>query len=355
MKRPRAILAFESSCDETAIAAVSEQGEVFFEKIFSQISIHNQFGGVVPEVASREHFNQIDFLFKNFLDFLKVHPLEIVGVAATQGPGLLGSLLVASSFAKGVAAGLQLPFIGVHHLRGHIASALLEKYDHEKKIALTEWAGKIFPSLVLLVSGGHTQILKCDSSLKAQSLLESVDDSAGECFDKSAKLMGLPYPGGPMIEKLALALENSQITSAKSHFQSLPSPKTSEGDFSFSGLKTSVRNKIEKNILLKQEPAFCWALQERIGEILCSGLERSLKKLDLETMPKSLIFCGGVSANQSIRYKVQTFCEQKNLSLHLAPLKYCTDNAAMIGAAAWIQDEAYNVKGVFARRALDAV
>jgi N6-L-threonylcarbamoyladenine synthase len=206
---------------------------------------------------------------------------------------------------------------------------------------------------VLIVSGGHTQILHTDSNLHARPLLSSVDDAAGECFDKCAKLMGLPYPGGPAIENLA-KLSGSRGTETRlKMLQILPRPKTQSGEFSFSGLKTAIRTQLEKHPEWKQNSDFCWAIQEVISEILIAGLGRSILKLQGMPLPKNLVFCGGVSANERIRSQISGWATQKGFLLHLAPLQYCTDNAAMIGAAAWVQDKKFNFDSVFSRRQLD--
>jgi N6-L-threonylcarbamoyladenine synthase len=338
------ILAIESSCDDTALAVVSANGEILEDLRHSQIALHNKFGGVVPEVASRAHEEELKFLFEKIgLEKLKSYKLS--AIAATCGPGLVGPLLVGASFARGMSRALNLPFIGVHHLRGHVASALI---NEKLNTPLKERAAQIFPSLVLLVSGGHTQILSVNSDLSIQKLGESADDAAGECFDKSAKLMGLAYPGGPEIEKMAALAEASSELLAKAEKLALelPVPKVENG-YSFSGLKSAIRLKIEKNPSYKTDPAFAWAIQSTIA----SALVRPLKKIinSLEVAPSSLIFCGGVAANKCIRKSMEDFCLESQLQLHLPPLKYCTDNAVMIATAAHIQNPELNLSDVRAQ------
>ncbi len=357
MRNEEAILGIESSCDETAVALVNSQGEVLFQALESQIDIHQRFGGVVPEVASRSHFNVLDLLVAQALEKVDSLGLKIKAVAATRGPGLVGPLIVGASFAEGLAKGWSLPCIGVHHLRGHLASVLLKESPSsatKDPSSLSEKAARIFPALVLLVSGGHTQVLRVDEKLRAQTWAQSADDAAGECFDKSAKLMGLPYPGGPAIEKKAAELKESDRALAQEILRQLPRPKSDLG-FSFAGLKTAIRLRLEKDPELRQSPAFCWALQEAIGETLLQGLDRSLKA-GLDRAPvSSLVFCGGVSANKRIRQLVNSWAEQRQLSLYLAPLNFCTDNAAMIAACAWVQDPELEVKEVRARLPMEIV
>jgi len=329
----RAILAIESSCDETALALVSENGVIFSQELLSQIEIHRQYGGVVPEIASRNHFDVIADLGKRVMDYAGQHSIKICGVAATVAPGLVGPLLVGSNYGRGLAAGLNVKFTGVHHLRGHLASVLLSKTD--SNVSLKEKSNEIFPAIVLLVSGGHSQVLQVNANLVAQKIIDTCDDAAGECFDKSAKLMDLPYPGGPEIENLALKILPDNLNQAQSLSQSLPRPKDKDGNFSFSGLKTAIRLKLENDSSLKQSPAFCWAIEDAICDTLKRGLKRAL--LNISTSSHSLVVCGGVAANKKIRAELELLAKNHNLNLHVPPLSLCTDNAAMIGAAAWVQ------------------
>ncbi len=355
---PSFSIAIESSCDETAVALVTNTGQVLEQSLSSQIGLHQKFGGVVPELASRAHFEVIADLFE---DVFKKHPERKPAhadfVCATRGPGLIGPLLVGSTFAEGLAKGLNKPFIGVHHLRGHIASAFLTQEPSTQ--TLKDQAQEIFPALVLLVSGGHTSILKVDPTLEIRELARTVDDAAGECFDKSAKLMGLGYPGGPAIEKLAIDyLKDSSPESrqkAEALARSLPRPKSATGDFSFSGLKTAIRLAWEKrDEKILSVGSFAWCVQEVIADTLATGLQRTLTKVppdDLKKL-KTVIFCGGVAANQRVRERLLSILTPLGLPCAFPPLSFCTDNAAMIGAAAWMQSEKLNLRTTTARVAL---
>ncbi len=339
------VLAFESSCDENSIAVVSSSGEVLFQNLSSQIEIHKKFGGVVPEVASRLHSDAMGGLLEEAMEFITQNSsvFYVEKVAATMGPGLMGPLLVGSSCAQGVAFSMNTKLEGVHHLRGHLASVLLDPKVGGK--TLMEKASHVFPAWVVLVSGGHTQILYCDEKLNAEILASTADDAAGECFDKSAKLMGLPYPGGPLIEKQAQLVasldkqENSSrsLERAKELSLQLPRPKAQSG-FSFSGLKTAIRLKLEAQPELRTDPCFAWAVQDAICGSLLGGLKRTYKKHARQKLSKKMVFCGGVSANVYLRDKLYSWAHSGDIELFLPPLKYCTDNAAMIGAAAWVQD-----------------
>jgi N6-L-threonylcarbamoyladenine synthase len=329
----KVILSFESSCDETAIAAVDQSGRVVFQHLASQIDIHRKYGGVIPEVASRAHFDVLAELLDKSVKDLEKFNLDLEAVAATKGPGLIGPLIVGSACAEGFARGKNIKFIGVHHLRGHLASVLLDSLEAD---TLLERSHKIFPSWVVLVSGGHTQVLYVNRFLKAELLAETADDAAGECFDKSAKLMGLPYPGGPQIEALAERLESKDIQRAKEISSRLPRPQSAEG-FSFSGLKTAIRLQLEKNPSYKNDPAFAWAIQDAIADSLIRGMERAQKKMGSEYSSKQWIFCGGVSANKYIRDCLEKWGAKKKIKWLFPPLAYCTDNAAMIAVAAWVQ------------------
>lgn len=344
------ILAVESSCDETAAALVNERGQILASRLVSQIETHNKFGGVVPEVASRAHFQQIDALVKGLLADSKIKVTDIDSVAATMGPGLIGPLLVGVSYARGLAVGWDKPFHGVHHLRGHLASVFLER---DSSMSMKDQLKELSPSMVLLASGGHTQVLILDENFRARSVADTADDAAGECFDKSAKLMGLPYPGGPAIE--ALAMQSSGGKRAQDFARSLPRPKSEKG-FSFSGLKTSIRLKLEQDKTLSRDPDFCWAIQETIAEIFAQALKKVFSQENREGyQPRSLILCGGVSANRRLRQLFETFAESRRMKLCLPPLKYCTDNAAMIAAAAWLQNSDQDLKEVQARIPMDEI
>jgi len=325
-------LAIESSCDETAFAIVDGYGTVHFEQLFSQIEIHRQYGGVVPEVASRSHFDAVQVL----LDTLRpeIDRLRPKEVAATLGPGLIGPLLVGANLGRGLAMGWGVPFRGIHHLRGHIASAVLSPAGQQ---TLRDRAAEIFPAWVALVSGGHSQILSVENGLHCKKLWDTADDAAGECLDKCAKLLGFDYPGGPALEKAAASLSPPDRDGAKILSSRLPRPK-SEAGYSFSGLKTAFRLLVEKEREQFSAGQFAFAIQEAVFESLLAGLNSAIKKADRWNRPKKLVFCGGVAANQTLRMKLAEFTKNHGIELHLPPLKYSTDNAVMIAAAAWIQD-----------------
>jgi N6-L-threonylcarbamoyladenine synthase len=345
------VFAVESSCDETAFAVVDHSGFVLAQSLHSQILTHEKYGGVVPEIASREHFFVLESLAQKVLDSLPPKT-PVAAVAATLGPGLIGPLMVGSGFAQGFAAGLGVPFVGVHHLRGHLASVLLENQTSPSAHSLQSRAKSIFPGLVLLVSGGHSQVLHVQPNLSATKLLDTADDAAGECFDKCAKHMGLSYPGGPNLEKLAAAAQD--LVLARQLSQSLPRPQSAEG-FSFSGLKTAVRRQVDENSSRRQSPEFAWAVQDAICDSLVLGLERAwhqAQKKQGELEIKTISVCGGVAANATIRSQLQKWSADKKLELMLPPSQYATDNAAMIAAAAWLQSPELALTELVARAPL---
>lgn len=341
------ILALESSCDETALAVVGEDGQVQLNVCLSQISLHQKYGGVVPELASRAHFEALEE-FSKAMQSQGIKSDNITAIAATMGPGLVGPLLVGSSFARGLAAAWNKPFIGVHHLRAHVASALLDEKLRGKS-TLKELSQKTFPSLVLLVSGGHCMLLKTESDLSCEILKSTSDDAAGECFDKCAKLIGLPYPGGPSIEAESLkCVSADQKTLAQEWASKLPRPK-SEAGFSFAGLKTAFRLLVEQDErALKNIPSLARALEITISDTLIAVLNKVAEEHDIGR----LICCGGVSANLHLREKLSTWCEKRSWNFFTVPLKYSTDNAVMIAVAAWVQNEKFSVNSVFPRGGL---
>jgi N6-L-threonylcarbamoyladenine synthase len=350
------ILAFESSCDETAMALVDAHGKVLFNCCLSQIELHNRYGGVVPELASRSHFeilNQLALHLKNAENEKIFDRSQIQAVASTMGPGLIGPLLVGSNFARGIASAWSKEFRGVHHLRGHLASVLFDSQIEERYPGLTlaEKAQKIFPALVLLVSGGHCLLMRVTPQLEAHILKTTSDDAAGECFDKCAKLMGLPYPGGPAIQKEALlCLSESEKTLAREWAAQLPRPKSEEG-FSFAGLKTAFRLLLEKDSRAQtNRPALCKALEETIADSLLRVIKNTE---DSYESVQSFICCGGVAANVYLREKLKNWAEKNSLNFHTVPYAYATDNAAMIAAAAWVQGSHLNEEKVFTRGHLE--
>jgi len=304
------ILGIESSCDETS-AAVCRNGDVLSNVIATQ-SIHTAYGGVVPELASRAHMQHIVPVVDEAIRNAGISLKEVDAIAFTQAPGLIGALLVGAGFAKSLAISLHIPVIGVHHMQAHVLSNLIEKPVPE------------FPFLCLTVSGGHTQIVLCRSPLDLEILGETIDDAAGEAFDKTAKLLGLPYPGGPLIDKYA-ALGNPE------KFQ-FAEPQIEGLNFSFSGLKTSVLYFLQKEV--KQNPEFiqqnlhdlCASVQHTIIKILL----KKLKKASLETGIKAICLAGGVSANRGLRSALQEMAIKYHWNIHIPSFEFCTDNAAMI-------------------------
>jgi N6-L-threonylcarbamoyladenine synthase len=304
------ILGIESSCDETS-AAVCRNGDVLSNVIATQ-SIHTAYGGVVPELASRAHMQHIVPVVDEAIRNAGISLKEVDAIAFTQAPGLIGALLVGAGFAKSLAISLHIPVIGVHHMQAHVLSNLIEKPVPE------------FPFLCLTVSGGHTQIVSCRSPLDLEILGETIDDAAGEAFDKTAKLLGLPYPGGPLIDKYA-ALGNPE------KFQ-FAEPQIEGLNFSFSGLKTSVLYFLQKEV--KQNPEFiqqnlhdlCASVQHTIIKILL----KKLKKASLETGIKAICLAGGVSANRGLRSALQEMAIKYHWNIHIPSFEFCTDNAAMI-------------------------
>jgi N6-L-threonylcarbamoyladenine synthase len=309
------IFAIESSCDETS-AAVCKDGKILSNFIANQ-KVHEQYGGVVPELASRAHMQNIVPVVEAAFRQANVRPEEIDAVAFTQSPGLIGSLLVGSQFAKSMALALNKPLIAVHHMQAHVLSNLIP----ERKPS--------FPFLCLTVSGGHTQIVLASSPTELKVIGETLDDAAGEAFDKSAKLLGLPYPGGPLIDKYAKEGDPTKFAFAEPQIEGL--------DFSFSGLKTSILYFLQKEI--KNDPEFvpknladlCASIQERIISILL----QKFKKAALQTGIADLCIAGGVSANSGLRKAFTEMCEHNKWNVFIPPFEYCTDNAAMIAITAY--------------------
>ncbi len=334
------ILAIESSCDETS-AAICRDGKILSNIIAGQ-KVHEQYGGVVPELASRAHIQNIipvvDQAIKLANENLKSDPESyrdvdlnsIDAIAFTQSPGLIGSLLIGSQFAKSLALSLNKPLIAVHHMQAHVLANLI---DDPKPS---------FPFLCLTVSGGHTQIVLCESPTKMKVIGETIDDAAGEAFDKTAKLLGLPYPGGPLIDKYAKDGDASR-------FQ-FPEPQIPGLDFSFSGLKTSIlyflqnagkshiykeqflATEDEKNKFIKENlNDLCASIQQRIVSILLN----KLKKASIETGIKDICIAGGVSANSGLRKALEETGKKNNWNTFIPAFEYCTDNAGMIAITAY--------------------
>lgn len=304
------ILGIESSCDETS-ASICKDGIIISNIIASQ-EIHAKYGGVVPELASRVHMENIVPVVDAAIQEASIQLKDINAVAFTQAPGLIGALLVGSGFAKSVALSLDVPLIEVHHMQAHVLSNLIGDNKPE------------FPFLCLTVSGGHTQIVLCESALDMKILGETIDDAAGEAFDKTAKLLGLPYPGGPLIDKYA-----QEGNPQRFHF---PEPQIEGFNFSFSGVKTSILYFLQKQ--LKEDPDFisknindlCASVQYTIVNILV----RKLKKASLETGIKTICIAGGVAANKGLRKGILELADKYKWEVHVPKMEYCTDNAAMI-------------------------
>jgi len=305
------ILAIETSCDETAVAIYCSEQGILAHELFSQIDIHKQYGGVVPELASRDHIRKTLPLIKNALKKSNGHK-QIDGIAYTQGPGLIGSLMVGATIGASLAYAWQIPAIGIHHLEGHLLAPLLEE------------RAPGYPFLALLVSGGHTLLVHVENLGKYQILGQSLDDACGEAFDKTAKLLGLGYPGGPAVAKLAQSGNPSRFR--------FPRPMTNKAglDFSFSGLKTYARNTLAENDDSEQTKAdIAYAFEKAVVDTLLIKSRRALK----QTALKQLVVAGGVSANLTLRTKLQEFALKENIQVYYPRLEYCTDNAAMIALA----------------------
>jgi N6-L-threonylcarbamoyladenine synthase len=316
-QNPITILAIESSCDETA-ASVIVDGKILSNYIANQ-SVHEKYGGVVPELASRAHMENIvpvveaslKTAFPNLTHTQRLNQLD--AIAFTQAPGLIGSLLVGAQFAKSLSLSLGKPLISVHHMQAHVLANLID----ERKPS--------FPFLCLTVSGGHTQIVRCNSPAELIILGETIDDAAGEAFDKISKILGLPYPGGPVLDKLAKLGNPKAFEFAK--------PQVPDLNYSFSGLKTSVLY-----FLQKQEPGFieahlndlCASVQYTIVEILM----RKFKKAIQQTGIREICIAGGVSANSGLRAGVLELGQKTHSQVYLPSFEYCTDNAAMIAITA---------------------
>lgn len=338
---PVNILGIESSCDETGVAIVQCDGggvpRLLGHALHSQIDMHQAYGGVVPELASRDHIRRVLPLLNQVLRDTGLHKQSIRRVAYTQGPGLAGALLVGAGVAAALAAALQVPLSGVHHLEGHLLSPFLSADPPE------------FPFVALLVSGGHTQLMKVMGVAQYQILGETIDDAAGEAFDKSAKLMGLGYPGGPALARLAESGDPQRF--------SLPRPlmHSHELDFSFAGLKTAVRTLVLKlgDTPLPQDLADLSAATElAIVEVLIHKSLAALKSTGLQR----LVVAGGVGANRSLRAKLNEACARRRIRVHYPELSFCTDNGAMIALAAgmrWqrglLSDSADHAFGVLPR------
>lgn len=322
------LLAIETSCDETAVAIVEDKSKILANVLASQIDFHKKYGGVVPEIASRKHLELLPYLLEEALLISKLDLKNIDVVAVTKGPGLVGALLVGISFAKSLAYSLKKPLIGVNHLIGHISAVFLSYPDLKP------------PLVLLLVSGGHTQIIYMDERMEMKTLGRTRDDAAGEAFDKVARILELNYPGGPEIDKLA---RNGNPNTY--HFPRALMNKDSY-DFSFSGLKTSIKYFLKDNKDAKKEDIAA-SFQEAIVDVLLFKTFKAAKEYGVQR----IALVGGVAANSRLRERAFELAKEKRIELYIPDLKYCTDNAAMIARAAWMKYE----KGEFDDLSLNAI
>ena len=317
------ILGIESSCDDTSADVI--RGTTLLSNVIASQAVHIKYGGVIPELASRAHQQNIIPVVDTALKEAGVTPDKIDAIAFTRGPGLLGSLLVGTSFAKGLSIAHNIPMVEVNHLQGHILSHFIDLPD-------SEIPHPAFPFLCLLVSGGHTQIVKVSSPLEMEIIGSTIDDAAGEAFDKCAKVMGLPYPGGPVIDRLAKEGNPEAFTFAKPHVKG-------EFDYSFSGLKTSflytLRDcvKEDADFVEKHKADLCASLQATIIDILLNKLIKASKQLGI----KDIAIAGGVSANSGLREAIAEAGRRRGWRTFLPPLKFTTDNAAMIAISGYFR------------------
>lgn len=315
------ILGIESSCDDTSAAVI--RGTTLLSNVIASQAVHIKYGGVIPELASRAHQQNIIPVVDTALKDAGVDIDKIDAIAFTRGPGLLGSLLVGTSFTKGLALSHNIPMVEVNHLQGHILSHFIDLPDRE--LPHPE-----FPFLCLLVSGGHTQIVKVNSPLEMEIIGSTIDDAAGEAFDKCAKVMGLPYPGGPVIDRLAKEGDAKAFEFAKPHVKG-------EFDYSFSGLKTSFlytlrdRVKEDADFVEKNKADLCASLQKTIIDILLDKLIKASKKLGI----KDIAIAGGVSANSGLREAIAEAGRRRSWRTFIPELKFTTDNAAMIAISGY--------------------
>ena len=326
------ILAIESSCDETAVAIIKNGHEILANVVSTQIEIHRRYGGVVPEIASRKHLELINAVVQEALDQAHMILDDVTHIAVTYGPGLVGALLVGVATAKALAFSSGKPLIGVHHIEGHICANFLVKQDFQ------------FPLVCLVVSGGHTNIIKITDHGQYLLLGQTKDDAAGEAYDKIARAIGLPYPGGPHIEQLAKEGNADAIE--------LPRAWMGEDnyDFSFSGLKSAVLNYLNKAKMKGEEinPADVAAsFQQAVLDVLVQKTVRAAVENGVDT----ILLAGGVAANGTLRNQLQNAASEHHIQVHYPPIHFCTDNAARIGAAAHYKA----VKGDYADLTLNAV
>ena len=316
------ILGIESSCDDTAAAVISDS--VILSNVVASQSIHELYGGVVPELASREHQKLILPVVEKVINEAGISINDLSAVAFTNGPGLVGSLMVGTSFAKSMSLALDIPLIAVNHMQAHILAHFIHDPDNDNPD---------FPFLALTISGGHTQIVKVNSPFDMQVLGETLDDAAGEAFDKSGKVIGLKYPAGPQIDKLSKAGNPDKYNFTK--------PKVDGLNFSFSGLKTNFLNfinketRIDENFIKNNLNDICASLQKVIVEILMDKLVMASKQTGIKT----IVICGGVSANSEVREELKQNSEKYGWRIHIPKISYTTDNAAMIAITGQLKFE----------------
>ncbi len=322
-------LAIETSCDETSMSIIKNGTEEIETVILTQIDIHKKFGGVVPEIASRSHIESITIVLDELLSKsnLKIEDIDIIGV--TYGPGLIGSLLIGLQCAKTISLITGKPLVPVHHIAGHIYANNLEK-----RLS--------FPLIALVVSGGHTELIYMDKDYSFKRIGGTLDDAVGEAYDKVAKILGLEYPGGPKVDKLAKLGKDTY---------NLPYPlDDSTYNFSFSGIKSAVVNLVhnenQRGNAINMED-MCTTFQNRVVSVITKKTMRAIKEYKVN----NLVVAGGVAANTGLREKLEELCQKNNINLSIPRIKYCTDNAAMIGAAAYY---AYQ-KGIIADLELNAM
>ncbi|MEX0812257.1 MAG: tRNA (adenosine(37)-N6)-threonylcarbamoyltransferase complex transferase subunit TsaD [Chitinophagales bacterium] len=311
------ILAIESSCDDTS-AAVLKNNRVLSNLIADQ-SVHQSFGGVVPELASRAHMQNIVPVVHEALSKANIVPEQLNAIACTRGPGLIGSLMVGLSFAKSMAWSLEIPFIEVNHMQAHVLAHFAEAPEPE------------FPFLCLTVSGGHTQIVLVKAPLDMEVVGTTIDDAAGEAFDKTAKMLGIPYPGGPLIDKYAKGGNPKAFE--------FPRPKVKDLDFSFSGLKTAIlyflqkQEKKDSGFVQKNLNDICASVQYRIVDYLLYKLKMAAEKYNIN----QIAIAGGVSANSHLRSELERLGNEQGWQIFIPKFEFCTDNAAMIGVTAYFK------------------
>jgi N6-L-threonylcarbamoyladenine synthase len=309
------VLGIETSCDETAAALVNDRGEILADVVLSQLADHRPFGGIVPEVAARSHLDHLDRLIKAAMEQAQISFAKLDAVAATGGPGLIGGVMVGVMTGKAIASVISKPFLAVNHLEGH---ALTARLTH--KIS--------FPYLLLLISGGHCQLLIVEGVGKYRRLGTTIDDAAGEAFDKVAKMLGLGYPGGPAVERAAKGGDATRFA--------LPRPMKGKPncDFSFSGLKTAVRQMLPESITAQDAADMAASFQMALADAVADRCKRA-SRIFVEAHPEGrhLVVAGGVAANSVLRSRLEKLALEVGLELIAPPLKYCTDNAAMIAWA----------------------